>query len=103
MGLCGDQAEARVLPLGERSDARVGIESELFTQLLGVGHVPARIKGLRISQQLPNAHPSRQLRLFRQIADVPQDRHRVRDGILAEHPDGSCFSTPQAEQVFEQR
>src|SRR5262245_37497466 len=58
MGLGGDQAESRVLSLGERSDACVWVESKLFTQLLGIGRVPARIEGLRISQQLSDPHPS---------------------------------------------
>ena len=103
MRLCGDQAEPRALSLRQRLDARVGIQPELLAQLLGVGRVPARIESLGVAQQLPDAHPSRQVRFFGQVADASEDCDRIGHRIDAEQPAPARLRAPQPEQVFDQR
>ena len=67
--------------LGELLDPGSRIEARTARGAIGIRVVPAWIKRRHVPQELIDAHPARQVGLFRQVADAGEDADRIGDRI----------------------
>src|SRR5437764_14058426 len=102
MSLSREQTSLCSLAFGEGSHALRRLEGELLAQFLRVCGVPIRIKSLSIAQEFFNPHPTRQVWLFREVANLPKHGDRLRYRIVTKHAHASRFRPQQAENVFDE-
>jgi hypothetical protein len=58
--------------------------------------------GVRVTQQLSQAHPLRKLALLGEAADPAQDARRIVHGVETEYPHFCPLRTPKSEKVFDE-
>jgi hypothetical protein len=98
-----DETGPGALAPREVADHGAGVQAELLAKPLCVGHIPRPVESLCIAQQLPHAHPARQLGVLGEVADTRQHTDRIGHRVTTEDLNGPGLGPQQAQDMFDER